>query len=152
MGILMELDILNYNQINKKSKYIVTTLKSKKDEKDWEQLISSVFDFECNIDKNLKNEEAYSPERVFIIKVNNKVIATASAWYREIYGKENGYLHMVAVDEKYRGKGLSYLVVDAAIQFMIKENKKKIILKTDEFREAAIGLYNKIGFCIKEKV
>ncbi len=147
MKILMKLR-LNEFEIYKKNKcdFIVSNLQTEEDEKSWEKLISKVFSFQCNIEENLKNEEIYSPERVFIIKYRDRVIATASAWYREKYGVENGYLHMVAVDELYRGKGLSFLVVNKAIEYMKNEGRKNVVLLTDDFRENAIGLYKKIGF------
>lgn len=154
MSILMEKDISCFDEEylnNKKSNnYNLTTLSSEEDERGWENLISKVFEFECNIEKNLKNEEAYSPSRVFILKDGNKVIGTSAAWYRPIYGEEYGYLHMVAVDPDYRGMGLSYILVNEAIKFIKKEGRKKVILKTDEFRKTAINLYTNLGFRIIE--
>lgn len=130
--------------------YTLGTVESIEDEKQWEKLISEVFNFQCDIDKHLKNEGIYSRDRVFVLKYNNKIIATATAWYRPEYGERTGYLHMVAVDSKFRGKGLSKIVVMAAILYMIDEGKERVVLKTNSYRIAAIGLYKKLGFKIKE--
>lgn len=124
----------------------LSSLKCEEDERQWEELISKSFDFECKIDKHLKCEEIYSPERVFILKCNNKVVATAAAWYREEFEKNAGYLHMVAVDTEYRGLGFSKLVVLKAIEYMKNEGRESVILKTDKFRVAAVNLYEKLGF------
>ena len=152
MSILMEIELSDYSyKEENQSNYELSTIMTEKDEREWEVIISKVFDFECNIEKNLKNEEIYNPKRVFILRDGEKIVATASAWYRQIYGEEYGYLHMVAVDSDYRGKGLSYLVVNEAIKFMKNEGRKKVILKTDDFRKAAIKVYTNLGFKIKDK-
>ena len=111
-------------------------------------MISEVFNFQCDIDKNLKNEGVYSRDRVFILKYKGKVIATATAWYRPEYGEKTGYLHMVAVDSKFRGRGLSKIVVIAAMLYMVSKGEKRVVLKTDSFRTEAICLYKKLGFTI----
>lgn len=154
MRLLMERELCSFKTINRtiENNYLVTSLSTKEDEKEWERIISKVFDFECNIEKNLKNEPIFNKDRVFIIKDKNKIIATASAWYREEFGEDYGYLHMVAVDPDYRGKGLSSIVVNKAMEYMKNEGRKKVILKTDDYRIEAIGLYKSLGFNIREKI
>ena len=145
--IIMELDSFEkITTIKVPEEYKITTICNEHDESNWEKLITKVFGFECDINRNLKNEDIYSPQRVFLLKKDNKVIATAAAWYREEFGVDAGYLHMVAVDENYRGKGLSKYVVNEAILYMIGEGRSKIILKTDNFRKVAIKLYSDLGF------
>lgn len=147
--IIMEKFLDGYSEnLDIPEQYSLGTIESIEDEKQWEKLISEVFNFQCDIDKNLKNEGIYSRDRVFILKYKGKVIATATAWYRPEYGEETGYLHMVAVDSKFRGRGLSKIVVIAAMLYMVDKGEKRVVLKTDSFRIEAICLYKKLGFKI----
>lgn len=147
--IIMEKFLVGYRgKLDIPKEYSLGVIESIEDEKQWENLISEVFNFQCDIDKNLKNEGVYSRDRVFILKYKGKVIATATAWYRPEYGEKTGYLHMVAVDSKFRGRGLSKIVVIAAMLYMVSKGEKRVVLKTDSFRTEAIGLYKKLGFTI----
>ncbi len=53
---------------------------------------------------------------------------------------------MVVVEKKYRGKGIAKKLVNLAIEEMIKNKADEIILETEVVNQAAIKLYENIGF------
>lgn len=52
----------------------------------------------------------------------------------------------VAIDDRYKGQGLSKVVLNAAIEFEKKKGIEKIFLEVRESNSVAIHLYEKTGF------
>ena len=55
-------------------------------------------------------------------------------------------LFNIAVDPKYRGKGFSKLLMDAALAEVIQRGAETVLLEVRASNAAAIGLYEKYGF------
>ena len=53
---------------------------------------------------------------------------------------------MVVVNRSYRKQGIAKKLVNLVIEEMVKEKADEIILETEVINEAAIGLYENIGF------
>jgi mycothiol synthase len=118
------------------------------DEIAWEAIISNSFGQEntYKFDILMKQDPCYKPQRVLFICFDNHPVATASAWYMEKYGPDFGYIHMVGVLSSYQGKSLGYWISLACLHYFVRENRKKAILQTDDFRLAAIKTYLNLGF------
>lgn len=58
----------------------------------------------------------------------------------------SGLLHMVCVHRDFKGKGLSYPVCTAVLEYLYTEGVEEIELLTDDFRIPAIALYISLGF------
>ena len=56
------------------------------------------------------------------------------------------YISALAVDERYRRKGIGSLLLRHTIQTARNKNCKNIVLEVDRDNEPAIGLYKKFGF------
>ncbi|MGI5893248.1 MAG: GNAT family N-acetyltransferase [Candidatus Merdivicinus sp.] len=78
----------------------------------------------------------------FVVNEQNQPVATATA----ISEKGYGYLHMVATHPDYRGRSLGKAVVIAAMQYMVNRGYERIVLETDDWREAAVHVYQSLGF------
>ena len=115
-------------------------------EKAWEEIISTAFGTPYDFDEYLKKDPAFKPERVMFACADGRPAATACAWYRENYGPETGYIHMVGALPEYKGRGLGYIICLAALLKLREEGFSRAVLTTDDFRLPAIKTYLKLGF------
>ena len=94
--------------------------------------------------KMLGREGIY-PEGIFyIIDGENEIIGTATGIIDTTSKKGN--LHMVAVKESHRSKGLSVPLCAKVVNYLLDNEMEKIDLSTDDFRIPAIKAYLKLGF------
>ncbi len=112
----------------------------------WTEIIQKSFKNESTFQKDISEHDYYKPERVLFIENAEKPVATATAWYREEWGQNTGYLHMVGVLPDHTGRGLGLQVSLAALHQMKKEGFDKAVLETDDFRIPAIVTYLKLDF------
>ncbi|SJX61697.1 related to MAK3 N-acetyltransferase [Sporisorium reilianum f. sp. reilianum] len=61
-----------------------------------------------------------------------------------------GYIAMISVKHEYRGKGLAKRLVRRALEEMVGMGAQEVVLETEADNEAALGLYERLGF-IREK-
>jgi len=115
------------------------------DEKAWETIINEAFGGEHHFAK-MADDEQFKPERIFFICWDGNPVATASAWWREKWGDDTGYLHMVGALSSHAGRKLGYMVSLAAMYRMAEEKRISAILQTDDTRIAAIVSYLKLGY------
>ena len=67
-------------------------------------------------------------------------------------GPMRGYIAMLATQEAYRGKGVATTLVMKAIDLMIEKDADEIALETEETNNAAMRLYEKLGFLRSKKL
>ena len=56
----------------------------------------------------------------------------------------------IVVDEQYRGLGLAKKMLQHVIQFSLKQSAQKLILDVRKTNQAAVFLYQKVGFVISQ--
>ena len=61
-------------------------------------------------------------------------------------GAFRGYIQTIAVDEKFRGRGIGDKLMQACIEFTRASERSSIILESNTKQVAAIRLYRKFGF------
>ncbi|KAL9100938.1 MAG: hypothetical protein Q9163_003753 [Psora crenata] len=61
-------------------------------------------------------------------------------------GPMRGYIAMLAVPEKHRGRGIATKLVRMAIDAMIERDADEICLETEVINTAAMKLYERLGF------
>ncbi len=93
-------------------------------------------------------EEQLTTRMIFIFsEAENRIVATASVWYKVGNGIRYPLLHWVACDPEYQGLGLGKaVIIKALIQMLKVETGNYIYLHTQTWSYKAIGLYLKLGF------
>ena len=82
---------------------------------------------------------------LFILNEEEMPIGTATAWFGEWEGKVIGRLHWVEIIPEYQGKGLGAPLISKAIELLAVYHDEAY-LKTQTTSQAAIHLYEKLGF------
>jgi mycothiol synthase len=85
--------------------------------------------------------------RVWVaVNSEHHILATASErLLPDLYG-DAGYVHYVGTHEQSRGLGLGEAVTLAVLRGFSERGIVRAVLETDDFREAAIRLYLRLGF------
>jgi len=143
--LIMYADLANLPELNLPQDISIRSL-GDGDDKIWVDIMRIAFNAEYNFDDYMKNDSAYKPERILFACVDGVPVASASAWYRERYEANTGYLHMVGALPEYKGRKLGYLVSLAAMIKMKKDGYTRVVLQTDDFRLPAIKTYIDLGF------
>ena len=81
----------------------------------------------------------------FFISHNNRYVATAFAWQEEPHTSV-GILHWLAVVPEYQRRGLGRALALCVLRYHKEHGKTSVSLKTEAYRDAAIKLYEDIGF------
>uniref|UniRef100_A0AC35UGX7 N-acetyltransferase domain-containing protein n=1 Tax=Rhabditophanes sp. KR3021 TaxID=114890 RepID=A0AC35UGX7_9BILA len=126
-----------------------------------------------NFDENILTEvqkiislhlsEPYSiyTYRYFLIKWPNlciacmedsKLIGSIICKEEMANNRKEGYIGMLAVDEKHRGKGIGSELVSKAIEKMREMKCDEVVLETEVTNLAAIALYTRFGFIKVQKL
>jgi len=91
-----------------------------------------------------------SESDVFVVEIDNEIVASGYAKIKDDhhYLKHNkiGYLGFMFVPEKYRGKGLNKLIVDALLKWCKERDIFEIRLDVYDENPSAIRAYEKVGF------
>ena len=104
-----------------------------------EEISENVFE-----EKMLK-DKSVNPENIFfLISPIGDIAGTVT--YQYTNDKDTGCIHMVAIEKNYQGKGLAAPLMLYAVQKIIDDGKKEIILTTDDWRIPAIKTYCRTGF------
>jgi len=104
-----------------------------------EEISGSVFE-----NKMLKDTTVDAANIFFLVSPNGDIAGTVT--YKYTNSEDTGCIHMVAIEKNYRGKKLGVPLILYAVQKMIGDGKKKIILTTDDWRIPAIRTYLRAGF------
>lgn len=83
-------------------------------------------------------------DKFFIIECENEPAATIAVICD--YKKKEGYIHMVACKEKFRGCGIGNYMNNVAVRTLISAGMETAYLTTDDFRLPAIKSYLRAGF------
>ena len=116
----------------------------------WNALLDVAFERKegtSDFDNDMATDYAYRPERVwFICTDDGQIVATASCWQNEMYGKVTSFIHWVAADTEHGGKKLGHWVSLATLHQARREGRLDMTLSTDDVRIPAIKTYLRLGF------
>ena len=105
---------------------------------EWDRKTADVFFF---------GDKYFDPALCMLLIHENRTIGTASGRIRKIKGQVVGEIHMVSVLPTYRGLGLGNMITVVVLRMLRDQLPgKDIILKTDNWRHAAVKTYTKLGF------
>lgn len=121
----------------------------KYDNKDFINLCKKIDDYQNNLIPLRKNwsfsslDEIDALDKILLMYDNEKAVASASI--RKI-DDNTAELCSIYTEEEYRNKGISSLLINELVKYLIFNNYKKLILYTLKGSIPAISLYNKLGF------
>ena len=81
---------------------------------------------------------------------NNKIIGIALMCTYKVISGNKGWIEDVVVDSASRGKGIGRKLINLLVEVGEKKELSEILLFTEDHRLAAINLYSKVGFKLKE--
>lgn len=97
---------------------------------------------------------------MFVVEIDGQVVGTAGiktanvnkrGWFSGLRKDGDAELVRVNIHPAHQGKGISRLLMDAALKFAQEEGYKRMILSSSTLNRVAVGqLYPKYGF-LKEK-
>lgn len=154
VGVLMtKSDTHKYPQCNLPEGYTFSTYQPGY-EKDWGKIhyqlgqtktvseAVKIFENEFLIDFDTATKQCF-----FVLDSQSKVVATASLWYGDTFGKTNHRIHWVAVHPDHHGKGLAKALLTKIMTLHNQLGHKGILyLVTQTWSYKAINLYGKFGF------
>ena len=124
------------------------------DEADWARIESSVLEFDSEFAALMYFKENYIPfpdelyrRCIFIENTEGEKVATAMAWWSDIYGGRRPWLHWIGVCPRYQGLGLGQAIIARVTELMIEiEGDVPVYLKTQTWSYKAISIYQKCGY------
>jgi mycothiol synthase len=95
--------------------------------------------------EELVTQPWFSADDLFFAETESEVVGTACAQHPQ-EDAPLGHLHMLAVDQAHRGRGLGRALALAVLGRLSKLGCEAAALKTDDFRLPAVRLYLALGF------
>jgi len=92
---------------------------------------------------------AFEPADLLFAEGGAEAVGTAWAVRAQNAPEKVGYVHLVAVASKHRGCGLGRALVLSVLHRFREMGLHSAMLRTDDFRLAAIRVYLSLGFCPK---
>jgi len=119
------------------------------DESAWCRLVNECIggeytEEECR--RELTGQPWFDPADLFFVEEDGEAVGTACALRRPDLGAEVGYVHMLAVLPEHRGHRLGRGLVVAVLHRFRELGYRSAVLKTDDWRMAAISTYLGLGF------
>lgn len=97
----------------------------------------------------------YVPE-LDLVMVNEagELVAFCICWFMNPgpEGEPTTHIEPLGVHPEWHGRGLGKMMLGEAIKRMYGYGAKQILVETDDFREAAVGLYHSLGFRIQHEI
>ncbi len=96
----------------------------------------------------LKNHSTFFKVAFYNDELAGFVVADAN--WKDLYGKDIGEIHELAVRKKFWGKGIGKILLEEAVKHLKEKGKKQIGLWVGRKNKKAINFYKKYGFNIRE--
>ena len=119
------------------------------DESDWCAIMEGNVGSNWTLDscrEKLLNDPRFSPENLFFATLDDRPVGSACAWTKDPSQTQIGEVHMVAVLDSHRGKGIGLLVNAAVLHRLKALGYRQVHLLTDDWRIPAIKSYLRAGF------
>lgn len=85
-------------------------------------------------------------QAIYVVAHDQRIVATASARVAPDEYAGSGYVHWVAADPEYQGRGLGLLVSERVLRHFKEAGLRDAVLETQDFRHAAVRGYLRLGF------
>lgn len=90
--------------------------------------------------------DAPDVQAIYVVAHEQRIVATASARVAPDEFPGSGYVHWVAADPDYQGRGLGLLVSERVLRHFKQAGLRDAVLETQNFRLAAVRGYLRLGF------
>jgi len=88
----------------------------------------------------------FDPDGLFLAFLGDEPAGTSCAWRKSPDETAQGILHMLAVREAHRNRGLGTFLTFKVLEYLRERGFKSCFLTTDDDRLAAIKVYLNLGF------
>ena len=129
------------------------TFYQKGDEESWARIETAVDEFDNEFAAVMRFKQDFNPPDelsrrcLFIENSDGEKVATATAWWAEVYGERRAWLHWVSVDPRYQGIGLGKALSSRVTKLLLEiEGDVDFYLSTQTWSHVAIGIYEKCGW------
>jgi GNAT superfamily N-acetyltransferase len=122
-------------------------------EADWTALHRAIFGSEATVEwfhRRFADQPNYDPQGWFLIDYDGRAVAMAGAivWFEDaaLARPSGALIEWVGVLPEERGRGLGEAVMVACLNYLKQRAVYPNCLITQYFREAAVGVYRKLGY------
>ncbi|MEM7382598.1 MAG: GNAT family N-acetyltransferase [Bacteroidota bacterium] len=98
--------------------------------------------------KNLFNEN--NPLTLVYCLLEGRVVGMASMCTYKVHSGYKGWIEDVVVDQQARGKGIGRKLMEKLIAVSKEKGLSRLMLFTEDHRQAAVHLYKDLGFQFKD--
>ncbi|MGE4284299.1 MAG: GNAT family N-acetyltransferase [Clostridia bacterium] len=144
----MQIDDSTYNEMHKHEEIQIRKA-YEDDAHSYVSLINSTFGYSINDESftTLFNDPSI---HVYFICRHNRIIGTISVEFRK--NVSIGYIYDIAVSQEFRGRGFGSSAIVYCMEELKKQGIKKAVLLVEGENEAALSLYQRLGFVETEKI
>jgi GNAT superfamily N-acetyltransferase len=129
------------------------------DEAAWAEIETSVLEFEDTNKALTYFQNKFLPylselqrRCIFIETEEGKKVATATAWWSYTGLRRDPWLHWIAVNPAFQGKGLGKALVNHVVRLLLEiEGDRDAYLHTQTWSYKAVNIYRQAGFQITDK-
>ncbi|MCS7250088.1 MAG: GNAT family N-acetyltransferase [candidate division WOR-3 bacterium] len=89
--------------------------------------------------------------QIFVYKINNKVIGFINCRILKLSKRKIGIIDLIAVEKKYRGKGIGKNLVKKGLEYFQRKRVKEVYVETEKENLSALRLYKSLGMRIVGK-
>ena len=82
--------------------------------------------------------------KVFVVKDNGRIVCLAE--FMQKFGEDRAYLYGICTEKNSRGKGLAKYLLEKSLEYFSEYGIESVDLTVSPENEAAIELYEKMGF------
>jgi ribosomal protein S18 acetylase RimI-like enzyme len=105
--------------------------------------------------RTVLNDPSYDPELDLVITdPDGRLAALCVGWLAATGpdGHASGQIEPLGVDARYRGIGLGRAIADECVRRMYAKGARDVYVETDSHRNAALGLYESLGFAVHRTI
>ncbi|MCL1793451.1 MAG: GNAT family N-acetyltransferase [Oscillospiraceae bacterium] len=101
---------------------------------------------EAAFENKMLADKYVNPQNIFfLVSPMGEIAGTVT--YQYTGDEDTGCIHMVAIEKSHQGKKLALPMILYAVQKILADGRKNIVLTTDDWRISAIKTYLRAGFC-----
>ena len=103
--------------------------------------------------RTLRRPEYLSDLDLVAVAPSGRLAAFCICWLnRDSEGNPSGQIEPLGVHKDFRRLGLGQAILSEGLQRLYLRGAERIYVETDKYRNAALGLYEAVGFCLIQDV